>query len=43
MSVEIAIAEIIREWKYDSPEMYQAFLNELDLTELKNQEEASEK
>ena len=41
--IEQAMAELLRELKYDSPEIYQAFLNELHLTENKNQEEANEK
>ena len=39
MSMQEALAEIIREWKFDSPELYQEFLKELHLTENTNQEE----
>ena len=41
--IQEAMAELLRELKYDSPEIYQAFLNELHLTESKVESEVNEK
>lgn len=34
-----AVAEIIREWKYDNPSLFTQLLDELDLVEKKDQVE----
>ena len=41
--IQEAMAELLRELKYDSPHIYEAFLNELHLTEIKGKSEVNEK